>query len=167
MRDVAALAVLACLNVLACIPPPPTPTTSRDEFPAFRVRVSTPADVEGCKYLGDFAAGSSALSVGSSLAVSQPSPWSDNVLIAAAAQKGATGVDRIQAGALAVAMAWATCVAAVASGCTGTDDGAPASCMPVVASDYDQSCDADTDCVGVGEAPECPLSGCWPATPRR
>jgi hypothetical protein len=33
-------------------------------------------------------------------------------------------------------------------------------CNPVLASDYDQSCDADTDCVGVGEVPQCPASAC-------
>jgi hypothetical protein len=38
-------------------------------------------------------------------------------------------------------------------GCTGENG---AKCTPVLASDYDQSCDADTDCVGVGQVPSCP-----------
>jgi hypothetical protein len=33
-------------------------------------------------------------------------------------------------------------------------------CTPVLASGYDQSCDADTDCVGVGEVPSCSTSTC-------
>jgi hypothetical protein len=39
----------------------------------------------------------------------------------------------------------------------GADAGA---CTPVLASDYDQSCDADTDCIGVGERPGCPAAAC-------
>jgi hypothetical protein len=35
-----------------------------------------------------------------------------------------------------------------------------AACTPVLASAYDQSCDADTDCVGVGEVPSCSTSTC-------
>jgi hypothetical protein len=34
------------------------------------------------------------------------------------------------------------------------------SCSPVLASDYDQSCTVDSDCVAVGEEPQCPASGC-------
>jgi hypothetical protein len=37
--------------------------------------------------------------------------------------------------------------------------GAPA-CTTVVASDYDQSCAVDTDCVAVGEVTQCPASPC-------
>ena len=33
-------------------------------------------------------------------------------------------------------------------------------CSPVLASNYDQSCDADTQCVGVGEVPQCPAGAC-------
>jgi hypothetical protein len=32
-------------------------------------------------------------------------------------------------------------------------------CSPVIASDYDQSCTVDTDCVAVGEVPSCPVEG--------
>jgi hypothetical protein len=45
-----------------------------------------------------------------------------------------------------------------AAGDAGADAGA---CTPVLASDYDQSCDADTDCVGVGEVPSCPALACY------
>jgi len=41
---------------------------------------------------------------------------------------------------------------------TTTADGP--SCSPVLASDYDQSCTVDSDCVAVGEEPQCPTSGC-------
>src|ERR1019366_5003103 len=33
-------------------------------------------------------------------------------------------------------------------------------CSPVLASDYDQSCTVDTDCVEVGEVAECPATAC-------
>jgi hypothetical protein len=33
-------------------------------------------------------------------------------------------------------------------------------CSPVLASDYDQSCAVDTDCVTVGEVPSCPAFAC-------
>ena len=36
----------------------------------------------------------------------------------------------------------------------------PGGCHAVLASDYDQSCVVDTDCVGVGEVPTCPVSAC-------
>jgi hypothetical protein len=42
---------------------------------------------------------------------------------------------------------------------TGTDV-AVAVCTPVRASDYDQSCVADSDCVVVAQAPRCPI-GTW------
>jgi hypothetical protein len=35
-----------------------------------------------------------------------------------------------------------------------------ASCSPVLASDYDQSCAVDTDCVEVSEVAECPAAAC-------
>jgi hypothetical protein len=38
--------------------------------------------------------------------------------------------------------------------------GATPTCSPVLASDYDQSCTVDTDCVAVGEISSCPASGC-------
>lgn len=41
---------------------------------------------------------------------------------------------------------------------TATADGP--SCSPVLASDYDQSCTLDSDCVAVGEEPQCPAAGC-------
>lgn len=44
-----------------------------------------------------------------------------------------------------------------------SDAGAPSdagACSPVLASDYDQSCVADSDCVQVGEAPQCPPTAC-------
>ena len=46
------------------------------------------------------------------------------------------------------------------AGVTGTGTPKPASCNVVLASDYDQSCVVDTDCVGVGEVPMCPATAC-------
>ena len=58
----------------------------------------------------------------------------------------------------------------LASGCTSSNagngpvdasSGADAtSCRIVLASDYDQSCVADTDCVAVGQIPSCPAAPC-------
>ncbi len=41
-----------------------------------------------------------------------------------------------------------------------SDSADATSCIIVVASDYDQSCSLDTDCVAVPQKPECPPS-CW------
>ena len=43
-------------------------------------------------------------------------------------------------------------------GDAGTTDSAP--CAIVLASQYDQSCVVDSDCVGVGEVPSCPAAAC-------
>jgi hypothetical protein len=45
-------------------------------------------------------------------------------------------------------------------GRAGSDLSETGLCTPVLASDYDQSCLGDSDCVAVGEAPECPPTGC-------
>jgi hypothetical protein len=54
-------------------------------------------------------------------------------------------------------------------GATSVPDGSPSDaaigsdappCSPVLASDYDQSCMVDTDCVAVGEVPSCPAFAC-------
>jgi len=43
----------------------------------------------------------------------------------------------------------------------GSDGGSPiSSCPVVVASDYDQSCVVDEDCVSVGQQPKCPVTDC-------
>lgn len=66
------------------------------------------------------------------------------------------------------------CIALADAGMPGVggdgavDAGAPndasaatdAACTPVLASTFDQSCDADTDCIGVGEVPSCPAVAC-------
>lgn len=36
----------------------------------------------------------------------------------------------------------------------------PGVCTIILASDYDQSCVADEDCVSVGQQPECPIADC-------
>src|SRR5580658_9365200 len=41
-----------------------------------------------------------------------------------------------------------------------SDSADATSCMIVLASDYDQSCSLDTDCVAVAPKPEC-APGCW------
>jgi hypothetical protein len=64
---------------------------------------------------------------------------------------------------LALAFAAAGAAACGGGAAEAPDGGASASngaCMPVLASDYDQSCVADTDCVSVGEVPTCPASAC-------
>jgi hypothetical protein len=38
-------------------------------------------------------------------------------------------------------------------------------CVPVLASDYDQSCTVDADCVLVSEVPECPVDRCDHCSP--
>jgi hypothetical protein len=42
----------------------------------------------------------------------------------------------------------------------GSSCNSPATCTSLLASAYDHSCDADTDCVGVGEVPSCSTSTC-------
>lgn len=44
----------------------------------------------------------------------------------------------------------------------GSTDGSPdgGGCRVVLASDYDQACTHDTDCVAVGEVPSCPAAAC-------
>jgi hypothetical protein len=41
----------------------------------------------------------------------------------------------------------------------------PGACTVVVASDYDQSCVTDTDCVSVRQVPECPVTNCLGCIP--
>ncbi|HSY23743.1 MAG TPA: hypothetical protein VK841_16560 [Polyangiaceae bacterium] len=70
--------------------------------------------------------------------------------------------------ALALASAATAACGGIASGgsdagTAGSKTGASgdsAACATVVVSDYDQSCAVDTDCVAVGEVPECPASAC-------
>jgi len=50
-------------------------------------------------------------------------------------------------------------------GGSGSASSNPAPCTVVLASDYDQSCMVDADCVSVHQVPKCPVtdcSGCYP-----
>jgi hypothetical protein len=54
-----------------------------------------------------------------------------------------------------------TCLLGRDAGASSDASAAPdTACIPVLASAYDQSCDADTDCVGVGEVPSCSNATC-------
>jgi hypothetical protein len=59
---------------------------------------------------------------------------------------------------------WSCALCSLGEGlCAELDAGATLDatpCSPVLPSNYDQSCDADTDCVGVGEVPQCPAAAC-------
>jgi hypothetical protein len=68
----------------------------------------------------------------------------------------------------ATGVAEASCGDAAARGDAGATDSA--SCAVVLASQYDQSCAVDSDCVPVGEVGSCPASacdGCWGAAVNR
>jgi hypothetical protein len=52
-----------------------------------------------------------------------------------------------------------------AGGAAGSDSSSSGSCTVVVASDYDQSCVTDSDCVSVGQQPECPVVDCLGCIP--
>ena len=66
---------------------------------------------------------------------------------------------RPMGGSRAVAVSMLTGLLMMAYGSTSCSP-STAPCSPVLASDYDQSCTVDTDCVAVGEVSSCPAFAC-------